>query len=89
MRKIIVLISLVLILISCNDVFDMYYGEDLYLLENYVNTTDWPCTWSMHKSIGDYERVYTFTEERELKLIIRLYTESGKRYDWFIEYTYY
>ena len=89
MRKIIVLISLLVVLVSCNNIFDMYDGEDLYMIESYVHTKEWPCTWDMNKSISDYEIVFTFTEESITKLVIRLWTDTGNRYDWYSEYIYY
>lgn len=89
MKKIIVLLSLVVMMISCNNVFDMYDGEDKFLLEHYAYNYNRPSEWVLNITPSENEKIYQFYEGIILKVEIRLYTNTGNRYDWYSEYTYY
>lgn len=84
MKKIIILTVFVLLFVGCS-VFDMYDGEDRNYLEYYAGQQEVPCGQVRTKSITDYEICYKYWENTTLVKMVRLYTPTGHRMDWYSE----
>ena len=89
MKRIILLLT-VLLLFSCNNIFDCYGGDDLYIIENGIYNR-YPDCYSVVKTLNeDKEKQFmVYDSESILSVEINLWSPTGNRFDWYVEYVNY